>query len=451
MQTRTTAHVVLAFALSCAPLVAAMAQQAVAPATAEEQEMLALGREGWKANGLGEMTPEQELAILTKYRALRTDMAAGILALRQASTAPGVKHALPSLASAQTATAQSAPSPAAMTKADLASELGELAAQGPFVVFARRRDGFTINGTPHLDPDGPITDFGGDGVTGTVSYVVDLGDGSAAVKHYNVHAGKPPLRIGSLTRRGEQVSFQSVTGESAGGIAAKPTSRGLVLLRDGSLVSYDLANGTKVLAVPEGFHVAEFQNGDIGATRHVLVERDERQSTDAGKLMTDGAALFSVFGKEKSHDYGLLNVDNGNVIALNMALSGKQVGHGTGCSRQTGLVNRCSGWKAYNAIYQPDGRPNYSHYFWALQWQNTAHGPVATAIENGLKEVNVIRLGDGARFNAFRRGMGIQYFDTESLPNGSLKLVAYWAFRGHPVEDISTLLTPSAGSSGGED
>ena len=72
-------------------------------------------------------------------------------------------------------------------------------------------------------------------------------------------------------------------------------------------------------------------------------------------------------------------------------------------------------------------------------------------IENGLKEVNVIRLGDGARFNAFKRGMGIQYFETEALANGSLKLVAYWAFSGHPMEDISVLFAPGAGSAGGAD
>lgn len=426
----------------------AVAQQ-IEP-TAEEREMLVELRKQWKANGLGEITPEQEQAMLRQQRELRLRMTtafgglrqqAGALAQQAQAAAPDAASLPPTPTAASPAVAQAA----AVTREALVADAQARMAPGPFVVFSRRPDGFNVDGRPYLDPDGRIVDFGGDGVSGMVVYVVDTGDGSALVKLMNARSGAQPMLLGHLSERGDTVSFRSVAGETAGGLKARPTSRGLVFLRDGSAVTYDWQTGAKAIALPEGFAMAEFQNGDVGGTRHVLLERVDSRRVKPDKILTDAVSMFrTVTGqKDKSFDYALFNVDTGSVVPLNISAARNEVHKGYGCNH-SGLGRRCARWETANAIYEQDGRPNYSHYFWSLEWQNTAHGPLATAIENGLREVNVIRLSDGARFNAFDRGMGIQYFTTETLPSGSMKVTAYWAFKGHPVEDVGTLLAGGA-------
>lgn len=398
--------------------------------------MLTEIRKQWKASGMGEMTPEQEQVMLRKFRETSAGAFGSILGLQNgARSAGGLFGRMPEPEPAPAVGQAAATDPA--DKAELARQLQAMDVDGPFVVFERRKDGFSVNGKPYLDADGAITDFGADGVSGAVSYIIDTGSGSALVKHLNVHAGGPPLLVGTLGGRGDQVSYLGKDGRTAGGTFVKPTSRGLAIIRSGSLVTIDFLSGTVTpVPVPEGFHIAEFQNGDVGGTRHVLVERDG----DTGdKLKEAVVGLGSLFGKDTRSDYALLNIDTGKSIPLAISSDRNTVGVASECRRQNGLVNRCGKWTSYDSVYQPDGRPNYSHYFWSLSWQSTSSGPIAVAIESRLSEVNVIRLSDGMRANAFKRGMGIQYFTTETQADGKLKLVAYWAFKGHPIEDVSTL------------
>ncbi|MFC0679824.1 hypothetical protein ACFFGH_18445 [Lysobacter korlensis] len=434
-------HLVLSICLALATSTAVA--QDIEP-TAEEREMLVEMRKQWKANGLGEMTPEQEQTMLRQQREMRVRMMSMLGGMKQQAGALAEQmQAQPSVAAPVPV---AAPSPASeqlasVSREQLLADVQARIAAGPFVVFARRPDGFNVDGRPFLDPDGRIVDFGGDGVSGMVTYIVDTGEGSALVKLMNARSDAQPMLLGYLTERGDAVSFQSVAGETAGGLKARPTSRGLVLLRDGSAVSYDWEKGAKAIALPEGFRMAEFQNGDVGGTRHVLLERVDDRRVKPDKVLTDAVSIFrTVTGqKDKAFDYALFNVDTGATVPLNISMARNEVNKGYGCT-PNGLGRKCRSWETANEIYEQDGRPNYSHYFWSLEWQNTAHGPLATAIENGLREVNVIRLGDGARFNAFDRAMGIQYFTTETLPSGSMKVTAYWAFKGHPVEDVGTLL-----------
>lgn len=427
----------LATTLACFLACSASAQD---PALSkEEQKMLTQLRKQWKASGMGEMTPEQEQVMLRNFRETSAGAFGSILGLQNAArSAGGLFGRMPEPEPAPAVVQAAATDP--VDKAELARQLQAMDAAGPFVVFERRKDGFSINGKPYLDADGAITDFGADGVSGAVSYIVDTGNGSALVKHLNVHAGGSPLLVGTLGSRGDQVSYLGKDGSTAGGAFAKPTSRGLAIIRNGSLVTIDFRSGTVTpVPVPEGFHIAEFQNGDVGGTRHVLVERDKQEGDTGDKLKEAVVGLGSLFGKDTRSDYALLNIDTGESIPLTISSDRNTVGVASECRRQNGLVNRCGKWTSYDSVYQPDGRPNYSHYFWSLSWQSTSSGPVAVAIESRLSEVNVIRLSDGKRANAFKRGMGIQYFTTETQGDGKLKLVAYWSFKGHPIEDVSTL------------
>lgn len=432
-----------------------------APPTAEEQQMLQTMREQWKEVGLGDMTPQQEQTMLRKFREMRADVANHMLMMQtvtgsmgatgrrarqqQAAPANPVPAPNPVAAHAPVPAQDPAPAPTPEEAQELGQRLAAMDASGPFVVFERRKDGFSVNGSPFLDADGAVTDFGADGVSGAVTYLVDVGDGSAIVKHRNVHSNEQPVVMGTLVSRGEQIAYQGRDGKTAGGDFVKPTSRGLVVVREASLVAIDFRSGAvNPIAIPDGFHVAEYQNGDVGATRFVLLERDTAGRSVGGDLKATATALGALFGRDNRSDYALFNIDTGDVVPVAISATRNTVSYGSNCRRQNQFVNRCSQWNSYDALYEPDGRPNYSHYFWSLSWLNTKDGPVAAAIEKGLTEVNVIRLSDGVRANAFKRGMGIQYFTTETLADGTLKLVAYWAFRGHPVDDVSTLFDAKA-------
>lgn len=427
----------LAGTLACLLAFSTSAQDA--PPTKEEAKMLAQLRAQWKSNGLGEMTADQEQVMLRKFRETSAGALGALMGMQNAARSAGGMFGRAPAPQPAPAAAPMAPADPA-DKAEFGRQIQAMDVDGAFVVFERRKDGFSVNGKPYLDADGAITDFGADGVSGTVTYLVDTGSGSALVKYLNVRSPGSPVVAGTLESRGDQVAYLGRDGSSAGGMFVKPTSRGLSVIRSGSLVTIDFRSGLVTpVAVPDGFHIAQFQNGDVGGTRHILVERD-KQDADAGNNLRESVAgLATLFGSDKRSDYALLNIDTGSTVPLTISSDRNTVGFASECRRQNGLVNRCGKWTSYESVYEPDGRPNYSHYFWSLSWQNTSSGPVAVAIENRLSEVNVIRLSDGTRVNAFKRGMGIQYFTTQTTADGALKLVAYWAFKGHPIEDVATL------------
>ena len=429
-----------------------VAQSNSAPPTAEEQKMLVEARAMMKASGMPVLTAEQELEFLERSRQVRMGILANMQGLRQGIPGlqlPQAPQQAPEsrVASAPPATAETG---FAATDGDLASQVRSRLVGGPPTLFEPRRDGFTLNGQPYLDAEGAIVDFAGDPLSGSVTYLVDLGNGQAAVKFHNANSTLPALRVGTLTGNDGKVSFRSVSGEQAGGDWAKPTSRGVVLLRGGSAVDFDLIEGVRTVALPPGFQVAQFQNGDLG-TGYVLVEFDDGALDNAQRLLKKGKSLFGMItGNEQSQDYGLMELRTGKVVPLNVSLSRNLVVEGTNCQAKNVLVNDCSGVRSYDAVYERDGRPNYSHYYWTIRWMNTAHGPVAVVGENGAREVNAIRLQEGDRYSVLKRGMGIQFFEVEPLPNGSLKVVGNWSFRKHPVEDIATVFS-GEGVSANED
>ncbi|MBK6435908.1 MAG: hypothetical protein IPF83_08640 [Rhodanobacteraceae bacterium] len=88
--------------------------------------------------------------------------------------------------------------------------------------------------------------------------------------------------------------------------------------------------------------------------------------------------------------------------------------------RQNDFVNKCSGWRSWDSIWETDGRPNYSHYFWALTWVQTKFGPLAIAKEDGTREVNVIASDSGRGSTRFKCKLGILWFAVEPKEDGGL-------------------------------
>ena len=117
-----------------------------------------------------------------------------------------------------------------------------------------------------------------------------------------------------------------------------------------------------------------------------------------------------------------------------------QVGHGTGCVGK-GLVHKCSGWDQHDAIFEIDGMPNFGYYYWVVQRGMTTDGPIAVVMENGMREVNVIRLDSGTRVNAFHRDLGIASFIVHPTADGSIGLTGKWMFKDHVVPEVCALFS----------
>lgn len=394
----------------------------------QEQEMIDAFRKQYRQAMGRAPTAEEEKQFLGRASGAMTQMLGGVQGMRQAAQgmqgAPRTRETPTREAPETSAASARLPDVSSNTdNANFRSKIAALASEGDYIVFGRMREGFTVGGEPHLDADGAIVDYGADPATGVVTYLVDIGGGEALVKVYGTRTGQPPILAGRLRNSRDRVSFESVTGETAGGDYVIPTSRGLLFTRTGSAVTLDWQSGTSVVAIPDSYAVAPFQNGDVGSTRTLLLESLENPE----KLSRSFSGLMDAFGKSNISDYAFFNLDTRAVIPLQVHRD-----------RNKARFDTVRGPKFRDSIYDQDGRPNFAHYFWTIQWVNSKFGPVAAVMEAGRQQVNVIRLAEGTRHNAFKRGMGIQYFATKQQAGGDVTVVASWAFKDHEalVSDV---------------
>ncbi|MBS0458030.1 MAG: hypothetical protein JSS44_11960 [Proteobacteria bacterium] len=475
-----------ALALCIAPI---FAQTAIdPPLTPAEQKMVVQMQQQWKAQGMPALTDEQLAAMVRKMREVRLNMlgvAAGMqlqaqqmqsghvalpaMALQPAPIASAPVASAPvasaPVASAPVASAPVAPAAVAVQPAPAAVAATQTAGSTPagsglqaqiaqrnaanrFTLFAPQGDGFNFDGQPYVDADGRIVKYGADFATGWVTYMAAIGPGHYLIKHQNVHSNLPPVTIGEVAEQDGFVNFRSRDGQTAGGTSILLTSNGVMVERDASLVDFDLTRGMQAVAVPQGFHVARFQHGDVAGTGYMLLERVDADPNNPAHAIKDlGAVVGDLFGaKDQAYDYALYNMSTRALVPLNLSMRGKNVGYGTNCRRQNKFVDKCRGYTQYESIWQPDGRPNLDHYFWALTWQTTKYGPLAVAEENSERDLNVIRLDNGNRYNAFHRGLGLNGFTATPSADGDLHVVATIVFSKKELPDLGALLasTPAA-------
>jgi len=420
----------------------AHAELSLSPAiTSEEAKLLEDAQVRLRKAGAPAMTDEQRAMFIQQLRNTRIRMLgveAGVQTMAQS-----LRNQPPSRNAASPA--RTAPEPmqeiAPRTSTNLASEFDKRNKASRFTRFERRKDGFSYDGSPFIDSEGPIGTYGADSRSGGVVYLVDTSASEAVVKYHNVHSPLPAIAIGTATDSAGRITFQTATGEKISGDALLPTARGVIMLREQGLISYDIKDGTVTRAIPDGYVVAPMQAGAVAETGYVLLERvaPAESASPLSKLISAGKAIQSELGRDSSQDYALYNLRSQRLVALNIPLRGKTVGEGVGCEARSALVNKCRGWKTYSSIWEADGSPNWRHYFWAASWHMTSHGPMAIVMENGSKEINVIKLDTGERVNAFNRALGIASYNVAPTPGGSLRVDASWAFKKHEVPDVAEL------------
>lgn len=393
------------------------------PQNAKEQQLVEHMQSAYRQRGLT-LTPEREEALLQQYRqmqaraadaqamsevsgdltpAQRVKLAMGLPAEQAAATTPAPAPA-GAVATTRAAIAQAqapeAEAPAAGAPGNPAEELlaavSARHAQGAPTDFEWRPDGFVADGKPVVDPEGRIVQWDGDGLSGDVTYLVRVAPGQFDVRFTNTHATLPPITVGTLYVDPAGQHFTSVDGQTVSGHILIPTSKGIVMARDTAIFDYEFGKPVVSQALPPQYMVASFQRGPVGTTNYVLLKRYISQAERHDPIEGVKGLFKIVRGKVTSNDFALFNIKTGHAVYLAIDEPG------TGGS-----------------IWNRDGRANYQHYFWQIDWMPNPKGATAVVLENQFRDLNAIRLDSDERINVRHRAMGIERFNVYPLANGS--------------------------------
>lgn len=311
------------------------------------------------------------------------------------------------------------------------------------LVIADRSDGFDANGRGFIDPEGRIGNYAVDQVSGLVTYLVDNGGGNYAIKVTRAGTDAQAIPVATARKIGDDWEVIAATGPRiVGSRLTLLQGAGFLVGRDTSAFIYRPGKGIENIAVPKGYVVANFQRGDVLGTQHLLLERaPEKEGTLSFKpFMAIGAAM----GLNKNERYALLNVKTAQMVPIDISDTGKTVTTMKNCRAKSRLVNVCSDMLSRESLYENDGAPNGSHYYWRVNWFSTPSGPIVIALENGFRNLTVQNLSDGKKVVAFTRTLGVGGFSAVQQDNGSVKLTARMGLDKQTVDDVGTLMTAKA-------
>ena len=340
--------------------------------------------------------------------------------------------------------ARTDPAPAALavpaiSELALLEQLNQLPAPTGRPNFEKRKTGLIVDGTPLVDPEGSTADFGFDTIDGRITFLVKDGQSAMVVKSTRAGSLGKQVILGRATQSGDDWRFESVTGKKLSGSKILPTPNGVVVVRDATAFVWKAGDDqTKTVTIPEGFAVAEYQNGDIGGTRFVLLEKQNAE--EANSLFALANSAKKLVGAGKKEDYVLFGLESGKVYPLNIDVESNKVSQATGCqsSKKTsfGSVNKGCTFKSWDSLYEPDGSPNKSHYYWRVRWMTSGSGPVAIVQENGLREIAAIDLTGGKKVNLFNRALGIAGFTVSHGADGAIGVTAQVGLSKESVSDV---------------
>lgn len=330
------------------------------------------------------------------------------------------------------------------SEAELASELSQLPKLASGAKFERFRDGFSVNGIRYIDPEGTITAYGFDMLTGDFTYLAQTYSGGFVLKTGRANSNIDPITIGYAEKRGNMWSVNTVTGKKFSGFRLIPSSRGFIVARENTGFRYLPGTGTTSFAASEAFSIAAHQNGDIANTGYILLERkpdEQGRPGSVGNFISGMKALGSTLGLNKKEDYALLNIDNNKVVPINIAIDDKTVQVMSACRKRNNLMNECARMDSVESLYQINGSRNMTHYFWRISWFNTPKGrPVLISQEGGLSKIVATDLTSGKKALIFERALGIAAFETTQKTDGTISVVAQLGFSSETKTDILSIL-----------
>jgi hypothetical protein len=214
-------------------------------------------------------------------------------------------------------------------------------------------------------------------------------------------------------------------------------SRGFLVARPGAAFLYQPGVGVKDIAVPEGYVIAQFQNGDIGSTRYLLLEKIQMDANPLG-------ALGSLLGVSRKDDYALLDIDKGLPLYIDIPLESNTQTIMSNCYRKSAnsIFNICRSATSFESLYDPStGLPNYSHYYWRLSWFALPDGrKILVSQQSGLSKVSITNMDNGSSSPLFERVLGIAGFSTAQDSSGAIQVTAKLGFTRERIANAVAVL-----------
>jgi hypothetical protein len=335
--------------------------------------------------------------------------------------------------------------PPRTTEAELQTAFGQWPKPEKGVLFKRFRDGFSMNGVRHIDPEGQIVVYGFDGLSGDYTYLAQLQSGQHLIKTGRAASGVEPITIATAEKKGATWIVTTVTGARLSGSRLLPSSLGFVLARDNTGFRYTPGKGVRNFSAPDEFLIAPLQNGDIAQTGHILLERNPAMDSTArmgaaGQLLNSFKSLGSSLGLNRKDDYALLNIDTGKLVPINISMEGKKVQLLSECRKRNSMINECARMDSFDSVYKTDGFKNMNHYFWRINWFNTPTRPVLVSQEGGLGSITATDLSSGKKVMVFERALGIGGFEIQQNTDGTIDITAQMGLSPESKKDIGALL-----------
>lgn len=335
---------------------------------------------------------------------------------------------------------------AAMTEEALARSLEAMGSAKTKVRIEGARDGLRVDGESFLDPEGQVGLYAFDALTGDITYTIRTGD-TVVYKYLRAGSSADPVTLATAQQLQSGWQVTTVTGKTFSGDAVTPLAKGFMVSRSGSVFRYEPGKSSKGTPLPSGWVMAQFQRGNVGATRFILLEREQPAPGQTaspmgalGGLFDAAKVLGATAGLTKKEDYALMNLDNGKLYPLNIQVDGKIYTFMSNCRKRNFFVSDCANANSVESLYTADNDRNYSHYFWKANWYATPTGPIAVTLENGVADVYVLDLETGKKANAFHRTLGLSKFDASQAPDGTVAIQASLGFDRQQIADAGKFL-----------
>jgi len=305
-----------------------------------------------------------------------------------------------------------------------------------------RRDGFEVNGQPFIDPEGTMYSYAYDVTNGLITYAVKTARGIIIKALNSKNIGQSiVIGTGTLSQSGWQV--QTTSGKQLAGDTLTVLSDGFMIGRAASAFRYQSGIGVKSIAIPDGYVLAPLQRGNVGATGHILLEREAATGGQdpVNQMISSFAAIGSIIGVNKKNDYALMSIDTGKLHTFNIPANGRYLTLMADCRRKNWLVSICQKAQSIESTYGPDGSKNNSHYYWLVNWVETTSGPIALTLEDGLANIYITDLSNDKKVVAFNRSFGIADWNVAQSREGRVSIKAKLAFEWQEVPDALALLS----------
>jgi hypothetical protein len=430
----------------CTLLAIAAGAAAAADFTPQEQAALTAMRQSYIKQTGHAPSAAEERAMLNMLRS--ASQLAGAAANGMADT--GMSNQMQPSQRAQTAQGNGA----VMSEEALARSLAAMGSARTKVRIEGARDGLRVDGESFLDPEGQIRSYAFDALTGDITYTIRTGD-TVVYKYLRAGSSADPVTLATAQQLQSGWQVTTVTGKTFSGDAVTPLAKGFMVSRSSSVFRYEPGKSSKGTPLPSGWIMAQFQRGNVGATRFILLEREQPAPGQNGgpmgsltSLIDTAKALGATAGLAKKEDYALMNLDSGKLYPLNIQADGKIYTFMSNCRKRSFLVSDCAKATSVESLYTADNDRNYSHYFWKANWYATPTGPIAVTLENGVADVYVLDLETGKKVTAFHRALGLSKFDAGQAADGTVSIQANLAFDHQQIADAGKFLKDTDGVPG---